>query len=135
MILVLDTSGEQVYVGLWDKAKKSWLESRNFNGGRELNAVILKHLANLGIFKKNGNLSGVIVCAGPGSFTGLRIGISIANTLAYAADIPIVAPKETKGPENLLQKGLSMLESAGSSFGGAVVPHYGAEPHVTTPKS
>ena len=34
------------------------------------------------------NLSGIVVCAGPGSYTGLRIGL--AKGLCYALDIPLI---------------------------------------------
>jgi len=36
------------------------------------------------------DLSGVAVSAGPGSFTGLRIGYSVAKGLAHALNVPIV---------------------------------------------
>jgi len=36
-------------------------------------------------------LSGVAVSMGPGSFTGLRIGVSSAKGLCYANDIPLIA--------------------------------------------
>lgn len=36
------------------------------------------------------DLSHIAVSIGPGSFTGLRIGLSVAKGLAYGADIPIV---------------------------------------------
>ena len=36
-------------------------------------------------------LEGIIVAKGPGSFTGLRVGMSLAKGLSHALDIPIVA--------------------------------------------
>jgi tRNA threonylcarbamoyladenosine biosynthesis protein TsaB len=36
------------------------------------------------------NLTLIGVCTGPGSFTGLRIGVAFAKTLAQARDLPIV---------------------------------------------
>src|SRR5688572_28150118 len=32
----------------------------------------------------------IAVCTGPGSYAGLRVGLSTAKTLAYALDVPIV---------------------------------------------
>jgi tRNA threonylcarbamoyladenosine biosynthesis protein TsaB len=36
-------------------------------------------------------IEGIVCFEGPGSFTGLRIGLSVANALAYSYNIPIVA--------------------------------------------
>lgn len=37
------------------------------------------------------DLNAVAVSAGPGSYTGLRIGASVAKGLCYAADLPLIA--------------------------------------------
>lgn len=42
---------------------------------------------------KTGDLSGIQVNVGPGSFTGLRIGLAIANALSFALKIPVNSKK------------------------------------------
>jgi tRNA threonylcarbamoyladenosine biosynthesis protein TsaB len=132
----MDTANENVVLGLWDQEKSVWVHKEEFLGGRELNALIVKRLDKVLSYSQEhqSTLKGIIVAAGPGSFTGLRIGMSVANTLAYTLDVPIVAPAETKSAEDLCQNGLKMLKSRGATFDEAVVPHYGAEPHITSPK-
>lgn len=41
--------------------------------------------------RKPHELKGVIVAAGPGSYTGLRIGVATAKGLCYALNIPIIS--------------------------------------------
>ena len=41
------------------------------------------------------DLGGVVVGIGPGSFTGLRIGLATAKTIAYSLDVPIVGISTT----------------------------------------
>jgi tRNA threonylcarbamoyladenosine biosynthesis protein TsaB len=74
------------------------------------------------------NLEGIICYSGPGSFTGLRIGLSVANTIAYGLDIPIVGSKGDDWQEKALIKIL-----AGSNDK-KVMPFYGAEPSITSPR-
>ena len=51
------------------------------------------------IFRENGiralDLDAVAVSKGPGSYTGLRIGVSVAKGIAYGASIPIIGIETT----------------------------------------
>jgi tRNA threonylcarbamoyladenosine biosynthesis protein TsaB len=63
------------------------------------------HASNLTVFIENilgrssigaENLDAVAVSKGPGSYTGLRIGVSAAKGLAYGAGIPLIAVATTE---------------------------------------
>ncbi|MDY0342748.1 MAG: tRNA (adenosine(37)-N6)-threonylcarbamoyltransferase complex dimerization subunit type 1 TsaB [Lentimicrobium sp.] len=42
-------------------------------------------------------INGVVVSSGPGSYTGLRIGVSTAKGLCYALDVPLLSIQTTLG--------------------------------------
>jgi tRNA threonylcarbamoyladenosine biosynthesis protein TsaB len=73
-------------------------------------------------------LEGIVCFAGPGSFTSLRIGITTANTLAYASGAPIIAETGEKWLENALER----LKNGENEK--IAKPLYGSEPHITPPK-
>lgn len=62
------------------------------NHGSVVAGQIAELLSSCGL--KAGDLGGIAVAIGPGSFTGLRIGLATAKGLAYAEDLPI-APLST----------------------------------------
>ena len=71
------------------------------------------------------NLKAVIVNQGPGSFTGLRVGISTANALAYALKIPVIGIKNQKNPIKLAKQGYKKFKSIKSKADSKVLPFYG----------
>ena len=74
------------------------------------------------------NIEGIVCFKGPGSFTGLRIGLSVGNALAYAQNIPIVA-REGK---DWLKQGVNDLLSGKNDK--IAAPEYGAPAKTTPPK-
>lgn len=73
-------------------------------------------------------ISGIGIFRGPGSFTGLRIGITVANTLAAARQLPIVGVEGDMWSD----AACSRLDDAKNDQ--IVMPYYGAEAHITTPR-
>jgi tRNA threonylcarbamoyladenosine biosynthesis protein TsaB len=129
MILVLRTETKSAYVGLFngdaEVGKYEWLADRQL--AKDLLRVIRDELKKASISWDD--LAGIVVFKGPGSFTGLRIGITVANTLAYSLDIPVVG---TNGDDEWLRIGLDRLEKKENDR--IVLPFYGAEAHITAPR-
>ncbi|MBN2610353.1 MAG: tRNA (adenosine(37)-N6)-threonylcarbamoyltransferase complex dimerization subunit type 1 TsaB [Bacteroidales bacterium] len=90
-ILNIDTATPVCSVALCDGAKVlSYTDSAEEKAhASHLGVYIEKMLQTEGIGIKQ--LDAVAVSKGPGSFTGLRIGVSVAKGISYAADIPLIA--------------------------------------------
>src|ERR1035437_1453422 len=58
------------------------------NHASTINIMIEKLLAGVKISLSD--LDGIVVCAGPGSYTGLRIGLATAKGLCYALNVPLI---------------------------------------------
>lgn len=65
------------------------LAGENFNHAEKLH-VFIEEVINEANIKLN-DLNAVSVSKGPGSYTGLRIGVSTAKGLCYALNIPLIA--------------------------------------------
>lgn len=90
-------------------------------------------LGRLEVFLQENNttfaeLTGLFAFRGPGSFTGLRIGLTVMNTLAYARGIAIVGGED----DSWIEASLARLRAGESDD--IVLPLYGAEARITKPK-
>lgn len=74
------------------------------------------------------DVKGIGVFRGPGSFTGLRIGMTVLNTWARAQGIPIVGGVDEDWREHCLER----LEAGEDDQ--IVLPEYGSPAHVTKPR-
>jgi tRNA threonylcarbamoyladenosine biosynthesis protein TsaB len=115
-----------------EPAKKIAETAKKWEAGRTLAKNLLGEieqlLAGSDPAKEWKDLTGIIVFRGPGSFTGLRIGITTANALAYAQNTPIVGV----AGDNWLTDGLKKLAAGQNDK--IVLPEYGAPPHITKPR-
>jgi len=90
IVLGIDSSTDRLSIGLADKDRiitEQTLEAAQEHASRIID-LIEAVLAQAEITKEK--LEGVAIADGPGSFTGLRIGMSAAKGLAVALKIPIV---------------------------------------------
>lgn len=87
-LLAIDTSTENCSVALVHDGK---LTTRDIESPREHSQKLLPFveevLDSAGV--SLAELDGLVVGAGPGSFTGVRIGVSMAQGLAFSADLPV----------------------------------------------
>lgn len=91
-ILHLETATKVCSVGLSsDGNLKALCEVKDdgYVHGEQLTLLIEEALSKAAL--KPADLSAVSVTSGPGSYTGLRIGVSTAKGLCYALDIPLIA--------------------------------------------
>jgi tRNA threonylcarbamoyladenosine biosynthesis protein TsaB len=95
MIICLETSTNLCSVALCNNAGiVSLKESNDLKSHASMLTVFINELLkDAGI--KAGDLDAVAVSKGPGSYTGLRIGVSVAKGIAYAAAIPLIGIETT----------------------------------------
>lgn len=128
MILVIRTDKPESELGLFEGTEK--LAYEQWQAHRQLAETIHHKLEELlkSQSKTLGDITAVVIYQGPGSFTGLRIGMSVANALAYSLDVPITA---TTG-DDWIQEGIkAVLEKPSKT---PVTPEYGMAPHITQQK-
>ncbi len=90
MLLAIDTSTETTSLALFDEGEVivelTWRSGKNHTVELLPNLVHLLRQAEASL----PSISGVIIAKGPGSFNGLRVGVSTAKGLVYTLGIPLV---------------------------------------------
>jgi tRNA threonylcarbamoyladenosine biosynthesis protein TsaB len=91
MLLAFDTATPQVTVALYDEGDilAEHVSERTMKHGEQLAPLIDRVLAEASAERLD--VTAIAVGAGPGPFTGLRVGLVTARTLGYALDIPVYA--------------------------------------------
>ncbi|AHB42030.1 HAD-superfamily hydrolase, subfamily IA, variant 3 [Candidatus Saccharibacteria bacterium RAAC3_TM7_1] len=127
MILLLDTSTpvcKLTFVNGADVLRDEWQADRGMADG-----LIGYVRGQLAACDKNWtDVRGIGVYKGPGSFTGLRIGITVCNTIADANAIPIVGETGDDWQATCQQR-----LTAGENDQ-LVMPLYGREANITKPR-
>jgi tRNA threonylcarbamoyladenosine biosynthesis protein TsaB len=92
LILNLDTATKACTVALWKDdrviAQREVIED-GYTHAERLHVLIDEVINEAGI--SYSELDAIAVGKGPGSYTGLRIGVSAAKGLAYGVDIPLIS--------------------------------------------
>jgi tRNA threonylcarbamoyladenosine biosynthesis protein TsaB len=128
LIVTIRTDKPEAEIGLFNDTEKLGYET--WHAHRELSVTIHTKLeevlASQG--KKPDDIEGLVCFAGPGSFTGLRIGLTVANALAYGLSVPVVASKG----DDWIATGTKRLLAG--EYDKIALPEYGAPVHITQQK-
>jgi len=100
-------------------------DCKNWHAHKELSRTILKKIDSLSLE----GVEGIVVYKGPGSFTGLRIGMTVANAIASSKSIPIVS----HGGKHWKENGEKRLRAGENEE--IAMPEYGREANITKPKN
>ena len=127
MIILLDTSTPTCKLTLVDNGEKREFE---WQADRQLAKGLLSFLERS--LSENGqslnSIRGLGIMKGPGSFTGLRIGITVFNTIADTNNVPIVG----ESGDSWQDKAIMRLENGENDH--VVLPEYGSEANITKPR-
>lgn len=129
IILTIRTDKPEAEIGLYhDQAQLAYV---TWQAHRLLAETLHRQITDMlsAQQKSFADIKGVVGFAGPGSFTGLRIGLSVANALAYSYSIPAI---EAQG-EQWLDEGIQQLLD-GKGKNGVILPEYGGDIFITPPR-
>ena len=128
VILTLRTDNPQAEIGLYEDSQQLGYES--WEAHRKLAETL--HLKIESLVAQSGktlaDLEGVVMYTGPGSFTGLRIGLSVGNALGASYNLKSIG----SNGDNWIADGISKL--IGGKSEPVVLPEYGTPAFTTQQK-
>ena len=127
MIILLETSTPVCRLTLFEGDERHDYE---WKAGRTLAKGLLEFLQTK--LRENGrqwsDVTGLGVFEGPGSFTGLRIGLTVMNTLADGLGVPIVGARG----EDWIESAVTSLQNGENQR--IILPFYGQGANITQPR-
>lgn len=126
-ILTIRTDKPEAEIGLFNN--KTELAYAVWQAHRQLAETLHKKIDELLQKQKLrwSDIDGMVIYQGPGSFTGLRIGLSVANALAYSLPAPIIGATREKWSQHGITE---LLKGKNNRI---VMPEYGSPVHTTLP--
>tara|TARA_B100000530_G_scaffold206571_1_gene131954 strand:- start:1974 stop:2606 length:633 start_codon:yes stop_codon:yes gene_type:complete len=117
ILLGIESSSRKLSVGLMKDKIFSELFSEKINDTANSLPILSKQLINKALLSFE-DLDAICISAGPGSFTGLRIGMSYAKGIALALNIPIVpiSTFDSLAHDNTVKKLSVLIYSHGNTF-------------------
>jgi tRNA threonylcarbamoyladenosine biosynthesis protein TsaB len=114
-VLAIDTSNYQLGVALIEEDKVVGEFMTNLKKNHSLRAMPAIEMLLGQCDVKPKELTKIVVAQGPGSYTGVRIGVTIAKTMSWSLNIPIAGVSS-----------LAVLASSGRYFDGLLCPVFDA---------
>ncbi|NQD66394.1 tRNA (adenosine(37)-N6)-threonylcarbamoyltransferase complex dimerization subunit type 1 TsaB [Bacillus haikouensis] len=114
-ILSIDTSNYPLGVALIDEGKVIGEHITFFKKNHSVRAMPAVEQLLKECETEPKELTKIVVANGPGSYTGVRIGVTLAKTLAWSLDIPLIPVSS-----------LAALAASGRNFTGHIAPIFDA---------
>jgi len=125
---------KKIILGLNKRKSFFWLIVKNSQNRNEKILINIEKIIkdNKTVLK---NLKGIVVINGPGSFAGIRVALSVANTLGWFLKIPVIGLPivADKKNQDLFIKGIEKINK--TKFLLIAQPFYGKKPNISPRKN